>query len=183
MPGIKRTRAQKIKDRETIATLRLKSYTLQQIVDETGLSKSTVQRVLRELLAEWQARAAAATDEIKAAELAKLDALEREAWEEWERSKKDWAKRSVKTGGPNGKETKAESGGQCGDPRYLNVILGIHERRARLLGIEAPTKVSATNPDGTEARPLGSYVFPVPPGMDLDAWRTLAAEAAAKASG
>lgn len=149
MPGIKRTRAQKIKDRETIATLRLKAYTLQQIVDETGLSKSTVQRVLRELLAEWQARAASATDEIKAAELAKLDALERDAWAEWERSKMEWSKRSVKTGGPNGKETKVEKGEQCGDPRYLNVILGIHERRARLLGIEAPQKIAPTDPSGT----------------------------------
>lgn len=188
MPGIKRTRAQKIKDRETIATLRLQALTLEQIVQQTGLSKSTVQRTLRELQAEWQARAAAATDEVKARELAKLDQLERETWSEWHRSKEDWVKKSVKKGGDvagvkSSPETKVDTGGQCGDPRYLNVLLGIQERRAKLLGIEAPQKIAGTNPDGTEERPLGSYVFPVPPGLDIDAWRQLAAQAAAKSGG
>lgn len=189
MPGEKRSKAQKIKDREQIAALKLRGRTLQQIAEAVGISVMTVRRELKALMGEWQVSAAEDIAAVKARELQKLDALEEEAWREWERSKEDWVKKSVKKGGATAAgtkaapETKVETGGQTGDPRYLQALLGIQDRRARLLGIDAPSKITATNPDGTEERPLGAYVFPVPPGTDLDSWREMAAQAAAKASG
>ena len=184
MPGEKRSKAQKIKDREQIAALKLRGRTLQQIADAVGISVMTVRRELKALMGEWQVSAAEDIAAVKARELQKLDALEEEAWREWERSKEDWIKKSSKKGGAKSEpETKVETGGQCGDPRYLQALLGIQDRRARLLGIDAPSKITATNPDGTEERPLGAYVFPVPPGTDLDSWREMAAQAAAKAAG
>lgn len=167
MPGEKRTPAQRLKDRETIARLRLRNRTLVQIATETGLSLATVKRELRILQAEWQEAAREDIAAVKARELQKLDHLEAEALAEWERSKADAVKRVVETGGREGKKSKLERAGQCGDPRYLNVLLGIHERRAKLLGTEAPTKVAATNPDGTEER---AFAFPVPPQMTPEAW-------------
>lgn len=155
MPGKARSKAQRLKDRETIARLRLRARTLAQIVTETGLSKATVCRELNIIEAEWRESAQEAIDRVKAREMQKLDHLEQEAFEQWERSKADAEKRVVEKGGRDGRKSKIERQGQCGDPRYLNVLLGIHERRAKILGSDAPTKVAPTNPDGTESyRPM-----------------------------
>jgi hypothetical protein len=155
VPGEKRSKAQRLKDRETIARLRLRCRTLQQIADETGLSHATVKREMRLIEAEWREAAREDIATVKARELQKLDDLEAEARAEWERSKLDWQKRVVEdkpvgTRGGGGRAAKVETGGQCGDPRYLNVLLSIQERRAKILGSDAPTKIAPTNPDGTE---------------------------------
>lgn len=168
MPGEKRNKVQRAAHREQIAELRLKGVTLVKIAEKVGISLPTVKRELRKLEAEWKAQAAANIEEVKARELQKLDLLEAEAWAEWERSKKDWVKKTVQDGKGGGKRAKVESGGQCGDPRYLQVILGIRERRAKLLGMDAPSKVAATSPDGKEERPMG--FFPVPPPTTPEAW-------------
>lgn len=150
MPGEKRTKAQRIKDRETISRLRLRGRTLDQIADEVGVSKMTVRRELKALIGEWQQSAAEDIAAVKARELRRLDEIESETWAEWERSKQDWEKRMVeKGGGKGGKDkSKIERGGQCGDPRYLNVLIGIGERRAKILGVDAPTKIAPTDPTG-----------------------------------
>lgn len=149
MPGEKRSKAQKIKDREQIAALRLRGRTMQQIADAVGISFATVRRELKALVGEWQESAAEDIAAVKARELQKLDAIEEEAWREWERSKEDWIKKSSKKGGGNSDpETKVETGGQCGDPRYLQALLGIQDRRAKILGMDAPTKIAPTDPSG-----------------------------------
>lgn len=154
MPGEKRSKAQKIKDREEIAALKLRGRTLQQIAEKVGISVMTVRRELKTLIGEWQESAREDIAAVKACELQKLDVLEEEAWAEWERSKLDWRKQSTKDGGVNAKgeaagpETKVETGGQCGDPRYLQALLGIQERRAKIFGIDAPSKVAPTDPSG-----------------------------------
>lgn len=150
MPGEKRSKAQKLKDRETISRLRLRGRTLDQIAAEVGLSTMTVRRELKALVGEWQQNAAEDIAAVKARELRRLDEIETEAWAEWERSKKDWEKRMVeKGGGEGGKDkSKIEKGGQCGDPRYLNVLIGIGERRAKILGMDAPQKIAPTDPTG-----------------------------------
>lgn len=42
----------------------------------------------------------------------------------------------------------------------VNAALKIMERRARLLGLDAPTKVAATNPDGTKEASLVQFYLP-----------------------
>jgi hypothetical protein len=37
---------------------------------------------------------------------------------------------------------------QTGDPRYLTAIMGIQDRRSRLLGLDAPVKFAPTTPEG-----------------------------------
>lgn len=44
---------------------------------------------------------------------------------------------------------------QQGDQGAIDRVLRIMERRARLLGIDAPTKIAPTNPEGTEE--YGNY--------------------------
>lgn len=172
MPGEKRSKSQRLKDRETIARLRLRCRTIQQIADDTGLSHATVKRELRIIEGEWRESALEDIATVKARELRKLDDLEAEARSEWERSKQDWQKRVVEdkpsgARGGGGRSAKVETGGQCGDPRYLSVMLAIQERRAKILGTDSPTKVAATDPTGEHERP---FAFPVPPEMTPEAW-------------
>jgi hypothetical protein len=155
MPGEKRSKAQKIKDRETISRLRLRGRTLSEIAAETGLSVMTVRRELKALVGEWQKSAAEDIAAVKARELRRLDAIEAETWSEWERSKKDYVKRVAEKGGKEGSKSKIETGGQCGDPRYLTVLVNLGERRAKILGMDAPQKVAPTDPSGE--REYSSY--------------------------
>jgi hypothetical protein len=155
MPGEKRSKAQKIKDRETISRLRLRGRTLSEIAAETGLSVMTVRRELKALVGEWQKNAAEDIAAVKARELRRLDAIEAETWSEWERSKQDYVKKVAEKGGKEGSKSKIETGGQCGDPRYLTVLVNIGERRAKILGMDAPQKVAPTDPSGE--REYSSY--------------------------
>lgn len=154
MAGDKRSKDQRRADRERIAQLRLKHNTLDQIASETGLSVATVKRELVIIRNEWKESAREAIDEIKARELAKLDLYEAEVLAEWEKSKQAYSKKVVEdrpagAKGGGGRFAKIETGGQCGDPRYMTVLLGIQDRRAKILGSDAPTKFAETNPDGS----------------------------------
>lgn len=155
MPGERRTKAQRLNDREQIAHLRLFHHTQEQIADKLGLSQPTVARELKVIESEWRASALRDMETIKAEELRKLDHYELETLQEWERSKKDYTKKVVedRPAGPKGgggKVARLESGPSMGDPRYLSVLLGIQDRRAKLLGMDAPQKVAPTSPDGKE---------------------------------
>ena len=77
-------------------------------------------------------RPAAADRELKRRQLSKLDLLEREAWDGWERSKQT---------------------GHAGDPRMLLMVLRCVERRCQILGLDA-AKPDGAKPDG--AKPDGA---------------------------
>lgn len=149
MPGIRRTKVQRLKDREQIAGLLLRSHTLVRIAEITGLSYKTIQREVRVLEAEWRDAASADIAEVQVRELRRLEQIESEAWAEWERSKQDYEKRVSQSGGEGGGYDKTETGGRLGDPRYLQAALAAHERRCKLLGLDAPQKIAPTNPDGS----------------------------------
>jgi hypothetical protein len=174
MPGIKRTKSEVLRDRELIAKLRLRNRTLNGIVQDTGLSLATVKREIQAIEADWRASANEAVAEIKARELRKLDQIEAEAWAEWERSKLDWFKRMQLDGsgtsesGPK-HETKEETGGRIGEPRFLAIIVSVQERRAKLLGADKPAKHALTDPEGENERP-GVFAFPVPPDLTAEKW-------------
>lgn len=114
------------------------------------LSLKTVHDDIRRLLKEWQNERLEDTEERVTAELARLDLVIREAWQQWEQSKQDKdVKRTKRKGLPkldaDGKEDglltayveqvrDTEFG--KGDPRYLDIILKALEQRRRLLGLD-----------------------------------------------
>lgn len=114
------------------------------------LSLKTVHDDIRRLLKEWQSERLEDTEERVTAELARLDLVIREAWQQWEQSKQDKdVKRTKRKGLPkldaDGKEDglltayveqvrDTEFG--KGDPRYLDIILKALEQRRRLLGLD-----------------------------------------------
>lgn len=77
-------------------------------------------------------------------ELARLDKVEAEAWDAWERSKRD-AEMVRTTSGPDGITTVSETKGQYGDPRFLNIFNSCIDQRCKILGLHAPKKTDLTS--------------------------------------
>lgn len=80
-------------------------------------------------------------------QLAILDKVERTAWEYLVRSSKDRKRISKVTGESTEKvsieeKTTKTRESQRADPRYLQIILSVVEQRRKLLGLDAPVKIS-----------------------------------------
>lgn len=118
--GKRRKTAQIARDRLRMSDLYLQGRLQADIASELGLSEATVSRDLKALHKEWLAGSRIGFSKAKARELAKIDRLEREYWEAWKRSRIE---------------------GQAGDPRFLAGIQWCIERRCKIMGIDAPTKM------------------------------------------
>ncbi len=79
---------------------------------------------------------------LKGQELAKLGLIEREAWEGWKRSIGQAVTTTTREGGKNGQETTVRTEDLAGDPRFPQVILQAIEKRCKLMGLDAPLKLS-----------------------------------------
>lgn len=151
--AIYRDKNQRQNDMKEIARLALFGNLSQgEIAERIGIDQPAVSRILKKLRKQWAEEAKADIGEVIALELKKLDAMELETLAEWEKSKKDYQKRSIedkpKSQNGGGRTAKVETGGQCGDPRYMTVLLQIQDRRAKFLGTDKPSKVAPTTPDG-----------------------------------
>jgi len=151
----KRTPKQIAADRADIADMYLRGWQQVRIaehltkVSEHGITYSLemVKRDLKEVRAQWRRSALIDFDAAKQEQLAKLDLMECQVCDQWLRSCEDY-KKHTEGSTPKGPIDKTETGGQTGDPRYMNVLLSIIERRCKLLGLDAPTKVAPTDPTG-----------------------------------
>jgi hypothetical protein len=127
---------------------------------------STVHYYLKQVEEEWRETYLGDAAVVKAAELAKLDHLENEVYSQWERSKQNAETVTTELVGVDEvpaaerrrpgrrdddgdpREARLEvktkevtkSAGQSGDPRYIHNLMEISERRAKLLGLDAPAK-------------------------------------------
>lgn len=144
--------------RHEIARLYLQLFTQAEIARQVNLNQSNVSRHLAAIQEEWRAARVRDLDLAKSRELARIDEVERAAWEQWKRSIKDAVERVTEQvegpagadGKPTGARLKAleRIAGRCGDPRYLSVIDNCVDRRCKILGLYAPAKVAPTDPDG-----------------------------------
>lgn len=156
--GGKRTVEQREADKTYCADLFVKGYTYRDIakkLNEYNRSKGldyevtykTVFMDINQVLIDWKKERLDEIDNYIQLELKKLDKMEVELWGAWDKSKS--GKRKTKIVGGSIKEG-AVSGGELdsrqledtnGDPRYLDLLLKIQERRAKLLGYNAPVKL------------------------------------------
>ncbi len=89
-------------------------------------------------------------------QVAKLDEIEREAWEAWEESKLVGVQSKTERKIVEGSECESDAydraqlryEDQYGDPRYLHRVEACISRRCKLLGIDASTKIAPTDPSG-----------------------------------
>jgi hypothetical protein len=150
--GYRRTPEQRENDLVFCTDLFLRGYSYRQIADllnqrnaKMGLDYAIVppMRVykdLKQLLINWKREHEENIDLYITKELSKLDKIEAELWDAWERSKK----RIVSKIRQSGLKTE-RSETFAGNPRYLDLVLYVQQRRAKLLGLDAPVKVDLPN--------------------------------------
>lgn len=170
--GGKRTVEQREADKRFCADLFVKGYGYRVIADrlneynhENGLEYSitykTVFMDIQQVLAEWKKERFKDIDNYMQLELKKLDKMEVELWQAWENSKGSKRKTKIKNGTiNNGIATGGELAERTlettdGDPRYLDLLLKVQERRAKLLGYNAPVKVDVYSEPPKEESPAG----------------------------
>ncbi len=143
----KRTPDQRLKDLETIAEMRLQGMKQSAIADHLNLTQQQISYDLREVKKRWASGANIAYDEHVAQELAKLELLEREYWAAWKRSqqpRKNTLAAVRERQGTSVGEKEAKEETRDGNPRFLEGVLFVMERRARLVGLDKPTRVTGT---------------------------------------
>jgi len=167
-----------LQDRRTeIAALYVKGYFQFEIAEALGITAAQVNRDLKSIQAEWAETRVEDLQLAKQKELAKLEQVEREAWQAWDRSQKDAVteKRTAgeieattsKDGKPGESielpvtKTETTRAGQVGDPRYLDQVQKVVERRCKLLGLDAPAKIQTTGEFQTLEQILADIVAAV----------------------
>jgi hypothetical protein len=114
-----------------------------------SVSEGQISQDLKHLRVVWQKRAFDSIDVKIAEELAKIDNLERELWEAWDKSRTDHTKTMNKAKGkansvnPDYKEITETEVIKDGEPRFLQGVERCIERRCKLLGLDAPSKIEA----------------------------------------
>lgn len=173
-PGyVKRTVEQREKDMVLCSGLYLKGYSYREITNCLNedlkargmgytVSLSMVYYDLQHLLIEWKREQLENIDEYILQELKKLDQIEKELWKAWEKSVggKTRVKTSPKKGDRSKRKEEVDSEvtleTSAGNPRYLQLILEVQQRRAKMLGFDKPLKVEIPNMNVTvnDGKPL-----------------------------
>jgi len=154
---LKRNNNQMAHDKAVMAELSLKGYTLQRIVDEINgrykasgvaisITTTSVCKELKQIREEWRKSGLLNTNEHKMIQLKKLDILEQQYWDSWQRSiekpvKKTVSKKISYRSGEEMKQSEAKEEDFYGDPRFLDGINKCIQQRSALLGL--------ANEDGT----------------------------------
>lgn len=162
MKELQRVRSQeKIARLEIVSGLYKKGYSVRKIQSEVktrlnlkSYSLQTVHRDIQSLLEEWRENRLDDMDDALTLELTRIDDTCRELWEQWEKSKTDYSKRTSKQ---KGAPTRDQQTGQTsirtfqtertetevialGDPAYIAEIRKQLAERRKLLGLYAPEK-------------------------------------------
>lgn len=123
--------------------LRKAGMTYDRIGEALGVSKQAVHKSVTKALREITSKAAETADEIRSLELIRLDAMLAGLWAQAAR----------------------------GNLGAIDRALKIAERRAKITGIDAPTKITPTNKDGDDLEPTATGLFIVPAeAASVDAW-------------
>lgn len=164
----KRTRPQREADLAEIGRLLVRGATQEEIAEKLAtvrpycLSRSMIRDDVALLLRRWRADGVSLLGSAVDVTLRKLDALEAECWEAWDKSKLAKTRTTLTRKNRGAKGTGAgdeiatvgeeiKSGVSVtspGDPAFVGKILDILDQRARLLGLEAPSKHEHGGPGG-----------------------------------
>lgn len=120
--------------RKKVAARYIRGETQWEIARAFEVTQATVSNDLKAIRAAWLAEAVRDMDEIKARELAKVDACEEQAWKAWTRSQEDAETLRARMRGDTA-ETEKIKKGQAGDPRFLDLVLKCVEKRCLILGV------------------------------------------------
>lgn len=130
---------------ERIVKLRLDGWTLDAIAKEMGYATAfgVRQALLRAIS---KAPPPPNIEALRQKELAVCDEVEREAWEQWYRSTKSSNSRT-EAETKDGTFVTEKTEDQSGNPALLDKVLKAAERRAKLLGLDAPQRIDLKKED------------------------------------
>jgi len=131
--------------RKVVAELYLKGWFQADIAKEFGVTQQQISHDLKVIYRLWRQSSIRDFDEIKQRELIKIDNLEKEYWNAWEKSKEDYEKTRKKYQDKQLKELQKEDMVLSGDPRFLSGVQWCINKRCEILGINAPVKTENTN--------------------------------------
>ena len=163
--GAKRSAAQRVADLLYIERAHLyEGKTCRTIAREMAterpytLSFQMIANDLKKLTEQWAKESSALVGTEKQRMLKELDTLREEVMAAWNRSKTDETRLSRGKVAGLGSEAGEGSGARetnsvvkvnrDGDATYISRLLDIQARRAKLLGLDAPTKIEASGPNG-----------------------------------
>jgi hypothetical protein len=149
MAAPKRTKAQRESDLVEISRLYCSGWRQVDIADRLGLDQTQISYDLKAIFADWRKARDGDVTAWTNAELARINTLEVEYWEAWRRSCGE-KKRTTTTAhkGKNDAQVTVVGEGLLGNPAFLAGVQWCIERRCKILGIDAPTKIAPTEPDG-----------------------------------
>ena len=155
---VKRSKEQREADLNTLADLYVKQVPQMDIARRLGISQGQVSNDLKRLLRRWEDTRFHQIDRYKHEELRRINLIEAEMWECWEKSKVtakvviNKGKSGVTDPDPKDKEYwRAGSTEELpvgGDMQYMNGVQWCVQQRIKILGIGAPTKIAQTDPTG-----------------------------------
>jgi predicted transcriptional regulator len=134
-------------DRQKIAALLVRGWSQKQIADELSMTQAMVCRDVKALRAEWIEETKIDMSEALATELARIDNIEREAWEAWEESKKPAKVESQSVTEGQAQKVSVRRQHRTGDKRYMDIIMWCAEHRAKLLGLVKNKVAVGGDPD------------------------------------
>ncbi len=108
------------------------------IATELNISRSTVSRDLKWLTEQWLTESRVDFDEARARELARINRLELEYWDAWQKSCEDYKEQEIQSSEkPDSKVLVkvAKTQKQNGEPRFLDGVQWCIEQRCKLLGL------------------------------------------------
>jgi DNA-binding CsgD family transcriptional regulator len=139
------------KDLETIADLYATGWRQSDIAEHLGISTEKVNKSIVKIRQRWLESQTMDFAIRQAVELEKLDRLESELWEAWQKSKKGLKKKissDILRSSPRGDQTEKLSAmeeiDQPGEVKYLELIAKIVAQRCKILGLDAPTVIQHT---------------------------------------
>lgn len=154
MPGPKRTKFQIEHDRRITQDMYLRGKTQADIADALGVTQQQISYDLKAIQQQWREDTTIDLDEAKQRELARIDLLEREYWDAWERSCDEFKVKTIRAKGANAEDAKnsaeqtMRTEPRNGDPRFLAGVQWCISERSKLLGIYAPTRQEVTGANG-----------------------------------
>lgn len=148
----RRSKEQRERDLQEISSRYLRGEYQVDIAKSLGVSQGTVSNDLAELQRRWMASSIRDFDEIKAQQLARIDELEREYWEQYQASKKPFRRVTRKRRGTKPEDAQIERAvtieQRTGDPRYLSGIQWCVAERNKIIGGYAPAVTQLEGKDG-----------------------------------
>jgi hypothetical protein len=146
-----------------------------------NMKLSTVYSRIQWMRLYWKNSAQTKATEVLAHELAKIDLMEKEAWEQWQLSKEDAIEEieeeSLSPGGMPAKRRAKKRTGRLGDKGYLDLALKCLEMRRKLLGLGDEDKAKPQSMLSRVVEIVVDNIDDVPKVLDYAEFESMAAAA------